>query len=90
MMEMTTNGNTTFTLSSNRAQFFLKMETGIFEEFVGKRVKAPFRDGSNIKIARGRLEAVKDGFIKLRGERGVILINKGNVQKITCNREGKR
>ena len=60
------------------------MEPDIFKDFVGKTVKAPFRDGRHIKVARGRLEAVKDGFIKLRGERGIILINQGNVQKITC------
>ncbi len=60
------------------------MNQDIFQEFVGKTVKAPFKDGHNIKVARGRLEAVKDGFIKLRGERGIILINQGNVQKITC------
>ena len=60
------------------------MQEGLFEDLLGKTVKAPFRDGPHIKVARGRLEAVKDGFIRLRGERGLIIINKNNVEKITC------
>ncbi|RLE41572.1 hypothetical protein DRJ48_05305 [Candidatus Woesearchaeota archaeon] len=60
------------------------MKGSIFSDLLGKNIKAPFRDGKHIKVARGRLEAVKDGFIKVRGERGVILINQANIEKITC------
>jgi len=60
------------------------MKQDIFEDLIGKNVKAPFRDGDLIKVARGKLEGIKNGFIRLRGERGLILINKNNVQKITC------
>ena len=60
------------------------MATNLFEDFLGKTVKAPFRDGKQIKVARGTLEAVQGGFIKVRGERGLILINTNNVEKITA------
>ena len=64
------------------------MQNSLFEDFLGKEVKAPFRDGKHIKVARGRLEAVQGGFIRLRGSRGLILINTNNVEKITrCNNE---
>ena len=59
------------------------MQNSLFKDFLGEEVKAPFRDGKHIKVARGTLEAVQDGFIRLRGNRGLILINQNNIEKIT-------
>jgi hypothetical protein len=62
----------------------MTMQDTLFTELLGRTIKAPFRDGKHIKVARGRLEAVQGGFIKVKGERGLILINTNNVEKITA------
>ena len=54
----------------------------MFEEFVGKEVKAPYRDGTQYKIARGTLKEANNGFLKIVGERGTIIINEKNVEKM--------
>ena len=59
------------------------MKDEIFEDFLGKFVKVPYIDGKNIKIARGMLDAVGNGFVKIKGDLGVIIINMSNIQKIT-------
>jgi len=58
-------------------------KNSIFEEFVGSVVKAPYRDGSQFKIARGTLESVQNGFIKITGEIGTIIINERNIDAIS-------
>lgn len=59
------------------------MANKIFNEFVGKNVKVPYIDGKNIKIARGLLDGIGNGFVKIRGSLGLIIINMNNIQKIT-------
>ena len=54
-----------------------------FSDFLGKHVKAPYKDGSQIKIARGRLESIDDGFIKVVGRLGTIIINSKNIEKMS-------
>ena len=54
----------------------------IFEEFIGKEVKAPYIDGTQYNIARGVLEENKEGFVKIRGKLGLIIINEQNIQKM--------
>jgi len=49
------------------------------ERFLNKNIRARFRDGKNIKTAEGRLEAVADGFVKIVGKKGVIVINERNI-----------
>lgn len=54
----------------------------IFSEFLGEMVKVTFRDGSQFKIARGKLEEIKNGFIKVAGELGTIVIKESNIDKM--------
>lgn len=60
----------------------------IFDEFIGKEVKAPYKDGTQYKIAKGVLENVENGFIKIRGRLGVIIINEVNVEKMALLKGG--
>ncbi len=64
----------------------------VFEEFLGEEVKAPYKDGDQFKIARGKLEAVNNGFVKVVGKLGTIIINEKNIEKMSRlnEREGKR
>lgn len=64
----------------------------VFEEFLGEEVKAPYRDGDQFKIARGKLEAVNNGFVKVVGKLGTIIINEKNIEKMSKlnEKEGKR
>jgi hypothetical protein len=55
----------------------------IFEEFLGQEIKAPYKDGSQFKIARGRLEAITNGFVKINGNLGTIIINEKNIEKMS-------
>lgn len=55
----------------------------IFEEFVGKEVKAPYRDGTQFKIARGNLVSITSGFVKIKGRLGTIIINEKNIEKMS-------
>jgi len=59
------------------------MDTNPFEDFVGEDIKAPYKDGNQLKIARGRLESVDGGFVKVVGKLGTIVINSGNIQKMS-------
>jgi hypothetical protein len=56
----------------------------LFAEFIGKEVKAPYRDGTQFKIARGRLDAINNGFVKITGRLGTIIINEKNIEKMAC------
>jgi hypothetical protein len=56
--------------------------TSLFDEFVGQEVKAPYRDGSQFKIARGTLKEINNGFVKIVGRLGTIIINEKNVEKM--------
>jgi hypothetical protein len=56
---------------------------GLFDEFVGKEVKAPYKDGSQFKIARGTLTEISNGFVKIRGKLGTIVINERNIEKMS-------
>jgi len=55
----------------------------IFGEFLGQDVKAPYKDGTQFKIARGRLEAITNGFVKISGPLGTIIINEKNIEKMS-------
>lgn len=57
--------------------------TSMFEEFLGKEVKAPYKDGSQFKIARGTLTHLGNGFVKIRGRLGTIIINEKNIEKMS-------
>jgi len=59
----------------------------VFEEFLGKTVKAPYRDGTQFKIARGLLENIDSGFVKIRGKLGTIIINEKNIEKMSIINE---
>ena len=59
------------------------MTNSVFEEFLGKEVKAPYRDGTQFKIARGVLESIDNGFVKIKGKLGVIIINEKNIEKMS-------
>ncbi|MEA2037713.1 MAG: hypothetical protein U9O94_09465 [Nanoarchaeota archaeon] len=61
-----------------------------FEEFIGKSVKAPYRDGTQFKIARGVLEFINNGFVKIDGKLGTIIINEKNIEKMSLLKEGRR
>lgn len=63
-------------------------DSSVFEEFVGQEVKAPYRDGTALKIARGVLVAINGGFLKINGELGTIIINEKNVEKMSKMSKG--
>ncbi len=54
-----------------------------FTEFLGQRVKAPYNDGGQIKVARGRLEKVDNMFVTITGKSGTIIINSKNIEKMS-------
>ena len=56
--------------------------SSLFEEFIGHEVKAPYRDGSQFKIARGTLKEIRNGFVKITGRLGTIIINEKNIEKM--------
>ena len=55
----------------------------LFREFLGQEVKAPYRDGTQFKIARGVLEDINGGFVKIKGKLGTIIINEKNIEKMS-------
>lgn len=55
----------------------------LFAGFIGKRVKVPYRDGDQIKVARGKLEIINDNFVRIAGDLGTIIINTKNVEKMS-------
>ena len=55
----------------------------VFNDFIGHEVKVPYRDGTQFKIARGVLEDVHEGFIKINGKLGTIVINQKNIERIS-------
>lgn len=55
----------------------------LFREFLGQEVKAPYKDGAQFKIARGVLEGIDNGFVKIRGNLGTIIINEKNIEKMS-------
>ena len=64
-----------------------KMESP-FEDFIGKEVKAPYKDGTQFKIARGVLDSINNGFIKISGRLGTIIINEKNIEKMSLLKKG--
>ena len=58
-------------------------EESIFREFLGQEVKAPYTDGNQHSIARGKLERIEHGFLKIAGRRGTIIINQRNIVRMT-------
>jgi hypothetical protein len=54
-------------------------------------VKAPYRDGTQFKIARGTLEGFENGFVKITGRLGTIIINEKNIEKMSliCDRSSQ-
>lgn len=57
--------------------------SSIFDEFMGRRIKIMFRDGDIEKIAKGTLESTHSGFLKIRGEQGVLVVNERNVVRLS-------
>ena len=55
----------------------------LFVSFLGRKVKVPYTDGEQLKVARGVLEDVSPSFIRVKGNLGVIVINKRNIEKLT-------
>ena len=58
----------------------------MFREFLGQETKAPYKDGTQFKIARGILEEIDSGFVKIRGRLGTIIINEKNIEKMSLLR----
>ncbi|HZX44954.1 MAG TPA: hypothetical protein VFF28_04695 [Candidatus Nanoarchaeia archaeon] len=58
------------------------MEKTELLRYKDKRVQAKFRDGSLIKTAEGILKEVGDGFAKITGRKGTIILNQGSIIKI--------
>ncbi len=59
------------------------MTKSVFMDFLGQNIKAPYKDGTQFKIARGRLESIDGGFIKINGKLGTIIINEKNIEKMS-------
>jgi hypothetical protein len=58
-------------------------DNSVFQEFVGVEVKAPYKDGNQYKIARGKLDSINNGFLKIIGMLGTIIINEKNIEKMS-------
>ena len=54
----------------------------VFQDFIGMPVKAPYRDGDVLKVARGMLVDIDNGFVKISGQLGTIVINEKNIEKM--------
>ena len=57
--------------------------TSPFSDFLGKDVKVPYKDGNQFRIARGTLEEISNGFVKIKGKLGLIVINERNIEKMS-------
>ena len=55
----------------------------LFRDFIGQIVKAPYKDGNQFKVARGKLEEVNGDFVKIAGGLGTIIINIKNIEKMS-------
>lgn len=55
----------------------------VFDDFLGKAIKASYRDGTQFKIARGQLESIENSFLKITGRLGTIIINEKNIEKMS-------
>ena len=55
----------------------------MFDDFLGSDIKAPYRDGTQFKIARGTLNSIENGFLKITGRLGTIIINEKNIEKMS-------
>ena len=62
------------------------MDDSLFQEFLGQEVKAPYKDGSQFKVARGTLQDINNGFVKIRGKLGTIIINEKNIEKMSLTK----
>ena len=65
------------------------MKENMFSEFLGKDVKVPYTDGTQFKVARGILTDIQNGFVKIRGQLGTIIINEKNIEKMTIIKNNK-
>ena len=59
----------------------------LFSEFLGHEVKVPYTDGTQFKIARGTLSEISNGFVKIKGRLGTIIINEKNIEKMTVMKQ---
>lgn len=59
------------------------MKSSIFDDFIGQNVKVPYRDGTQFKVARGKLDNINNGFVKISGVLGTIIINEKNIEKMS-------
>ncbi len=66
------------------------MANSLFNEFLGHEVKAPYKDGTQFKIARGVLEEINNGFVKIKGRLGTIVINEKNIEKMSRINDSSR
>ena len=61
----------------------INMEKDTFASFLGQEIKAPYKDGSSFKVARGILEDYDEQFVKVSGKIGTIIINQKNIEKMS-------
>lgn len=54
----------------------------MFEEFLGKEVKAPFNDAGQPRVARGTLVSYDQNLVKIKGELGTIIIGRNEIYKM--------
>jgi hypothetical protein len=55
----------------------------LFSELLGEVVKVPYKDGDQFKIARGTLVDIDEGFVKIQGRLGTIIINSKNIERMS-------
>ena len=51
--------------------------------WLGLEVKVPYRDGRQLKVARGTLVSVAGDFVKIDGRLGIIIIHTRNIEKMS-------
>lgn len=61
-----------------------------FERFINQDVKLVFHDGDNIRVQRGKLVSVSEGFATLETPNGVVAISISEIVKIRENEGGGR
>ena len=60
-----------------------ELASDVFSQFLGQAVKVPYRDGRQLKVARGTLVSAAGSFVKIDGSLGTIIINVRNIEKMS-------
>ncbi|MBA7594637.1 hypothetical protein ES703_08284 [subsurface metagenome] len=60
-----------------------------FERFINQDVKLVFHDGPEVRVQRGRLISVSEGFATIETPNGIVAISISEIVKIRENEGGR-